>query len=222
VGAHASAGAHVGAPLHVVVRRSTFNVQPSTFNLQRSTFNPARPSPRAARLILPRLAPRPKPLRSGGVTRRGRTCQCGRTCRYLPTRCRPTFNVQRATFNPSRPSPRAARLILPRLAPRPKPLRSGGVTRRGRTCQCGRTCRYLPTRCRPTFNVQRATFNPARPSPRPSPQTFEVGRSHPAWAHMPVRAHMSVPTYTLSSDVQRATCNLQPRAPLASPLAPNL
>jgi hypothetical protein len=119
VGAHASAGAHVGAPLHVVVRRSTFNVQPSTFNLQRSTFNPARPSPRAARLILPRLAPRPKPLRSGGVTRRGRTCQCGRTCRYLPTRCRPTFNVQRATFNPSRPSPRPSRLVLPRLAPHP-------------------------------------------------------------------------------------------------------
>jgi hypothetical protein len=141
VGAHASAGAHVGTYLHVVVRRSTCNVQPST--------------------------------------------------------------------------PRA-----PRLAPRPKPLRSGGVTRRGRTCQCGRTCRYLPPRCRPTFNVQRATFNPARPSPRPSPQTFEVGRSHPAWAHMPVRAHMSVPTSTLSSDVQRATCNLQPRAPLASPLSP--
>jgi hypothetical protein len=162
VGAHASAGAHVGTYLHVVVRRSTFNVQPSTFNLQRSTFNVQPSTP-----LAPRLAPHP-------------------------------------------------------LAPRPKPLRSGGVTRRGRTCQCGRTCRYLPTRCRPTFNVQRATFNPARPSPRPLPQTFEVGRSHPAWAHMPVRAHMSVPTYTLSSDVQRATCNLQPRAPLASPLAPNL
>jgi hypothetical protein len=42
-------------------------------------------------------------------------------------------------------------------------------------------------------------------------------RRHPARAHMPVRAHMSVHPSTLSSDVQRATFNLQPHAPLAAP-----
>ena len=118
MGAHASAGAHVSAPLHVVVRRSTFNVQrshvqPSTFNLQ--PLSPLASSPHA-----PRLAPRPKPLRSGGVTRRGRTCQCGRTCRYLPTRCRPTFNVQRSTFNvqPSTFNLQRSTFNPSRLAPR--------------------------------------------------------------------------------------------------------
>ena len=66
-------------------------------------------------------------------------------------------------------------------------------------------------------------LSPHPPSPRPSPQTLEVGRSHPARAHMRVRAHMSVHPCTLSSDVQRATCNLQPLSPLASsPLAPRL
>jgi len=62
--------------------------------------------------------------------------------RCVPPRCRPTFNVQRSTFNPSRliPSP------LPSL-----PVR----TQR----------RCVPPRCRPTFNVQRSTFNPSRPSP---------------------------------------------------------
>jgi hypothetical protein len=167
VGAHASAGAHVGTYLHVVVRRSTFNVQPSTFNLQRSTFNPSRPSPRPS-------SPRPSP----------QTFEVGRShpaWAHMPVRAHmsvPTYtlssDVQRATCNLQPLSPLASRR------------------------------------------------SPHPPSPRPSPQTFEVGRSHPAWAHMPVRAHMSVPTYTLSSDVQRATCNLQPRAPLASPLAPNL
>jgi hypothetical protein len=36
-----AAGAAALRPLHVVVRRSTFNlnVHPSTFNLQRATFN---------------------------------------------------------------------------------------------------------------------------------------------------------------------------------------
>ena len=173
---------------------------------------------------------------------RGRTRQCGRTCRCIPPRCRPTFNVQRSTFNlnPLASSPRAARLIpsrliLPRLAPLPKPSRSGGVPRRGHTRQCECTCRHPPPRCRPTFNVQRATFNPSRlipsrrsphplsprplsprplsphpPSPRPSPQTLEVRRSPPARAYTPVRTHMSVHPSTLSSHLQRATFNLQP------------
>ena len=45
-------------------------------------------------------------------------------------------------------------------------------------------------------------------------------RRHPARAHMPVRAHMSVHPSTLSSDVQPATVNLQPLAPLAAAAAP--
>ena len=45
-------------------------------------------------------------------------------------------------------------------------------------------------------------------------------RRHPARAHMPVRAHMSLRPYTLSSAVQRATCNLQPLTPLAAAAAP--
>ena len=79
-------------------------------------------------------------------------------------------------------------------------------------------------------------LSPHPPSPRPSPQTLEVRRSPPARAYTPVRVHMSAPTSTLSSHVQRATCNLQPLAPhplaplassprasssLASPLSPN-
>ena len=50
------AGAHVGAPLHVVVLRATRNLQRSshvprpTRNLQPATFIPSRPSPLASRL----------------------------------------------------------------------------------------------------------------------------------------------------------------------------
>ena len=154
-------------------------------------------------------------------------------------------HVQRATCNlqpliPSRLSPHASR-----RSPLPKPLRTGGVPRRGHTRQCGRTCRCTPPRCRPTFNVQRATFNPSSPhasrlSPLASPQTLEDGRSPPARAHTPVRAHMSVHptridraaslvlgTHTsagahvgapLHVVVRRSTCNVQPSTPHASRL----
>ena len=66
-------------------------------------------------------------------------------------------------------------------------------------------------------------LSPHPPSPRPSPQTLQVGRSPPTRAHTPVRAHMSVHPCTLSSHVQRATFNLQPArlAPRASRLIPS-
>jgi hypothetical protein len=173
-GIHASASAHVGTHLHVVVPRSTCNVQPSTPRAS----SPRASSPRAARLIpsrlvLPRLAPLPKPSRSGGVPRRGHTRQCECTCRHPPPRCRPTFNVQRATFNPSRLIP--SRLIPSRRSPHPLSPRP---------------------------------LSPHPPSPRPSPQTLEVRRSPPARAYTPVRTHMSVHPSTLSSHLQRATFNL--------------
>ena len=88
---------------------------------------------------------------------------------------------------------------------------------------------------RATFNLQPSTLlphplaplasrlSPHPPSPRPSPQTLQVGRSPPTRAHTPVRAHMSVHPCTLSSHVQRATFNLQPArlAPRASRLIPS-
>ena len=150
------------------VQRATFNLQP-----QPSCLIPSRLSPRASRLILPRLAPLPKPSRSDGAPRRGHTRQYECTCRHPPPRCRPTFNVQRATFNPSRliPSRRSPHPLSPRpLSPRP--------------------------------------LSPHPPSPRPSPQTLEVRRSPPARAYTPVRTHMSVHPSTLSSHLQRATFNL--------------
>ena len=144
---------------------------------------PLASSPRAARLIpsrlvLPRLAPLPKPSRSDGAPRRGHTRQCECTCRHPPPRCRPTFNVQRATFNPSRLIP--SRLIPSRRSPHPLSPR--------------------PLSPRP--------LSPHPPSPRPSPQTLEVRRSPPARAYTPVRTLMSVHPSTLSSHLQRATFNL--------------
>jgi hypothetical protein len=64
-----------------------------------------------------------------------------------PPRCRPTCNVQRSTFNPSRLTPPSPQPPLPVWAQR----------------------RCTPPRCPPTFNVQRSTFNPSRLAP-PSPQ----------------------------------------------------
>jgi hypothetical protein len=146
------------APLHVVVPRSTCNVQPAT---------PRAASPRAA-----------APLRPSTWSSHVQRATCNlqpraphprapqRRC--APPRGRPTFNVQRATCNParripSRLSPRPARRIPARLAPPPRwpPL----PVRAQRRC--------APPRCRPTFNVQRATCNPARRipsrlSPRPA------------------------------------------------------
>ena len=70
-----------------------------------------------------------------------------------------------------------------------------------------------PTRCRPTFSVQRSTFNSSRLSPLASPPR----------ATAPAADLGAAPLhpYTLSSHVQRATFNLQLLTPLAPRLAPS-
>ena len=112
--------------------------------------------------------------------------------RCAPPRGRPTFNVQRATCNParripSRLSPRPARRIPARLAPPPRwpppPVRAQ---------------RCAPPHCRPTFNLQRATCNPAR--------------------RIPSRCGTAAPLHVV---VPRSTCNVQPSPPLASRLIPS-
>jgi len=74
-----------------------------------------------------------------------------------------------------------------------------------------------PTRCRPTFSVQRSTFNSSRLSPLASPPR--------AIAPAAGLGAALLRPYTLSSHVQRATCNLStPHAsrPSPRPLAPLL
>ena len=107
----------------------------------------------------------------------------------------------------SRLSPLTSRLIPSRLSPRsslasclipsrliPSPL-SPLPVRAQRRC--------APPRCRPTCNVQRATFNPSRLIPFATVPAAGPGAT-------PLRPS------TLSSHVQRATFNLQPLSPLAS------
>jgi hypothetical protein len=248
-------GRSAAAPLHVVVPRSACNVQPSTPHA-------SRPSPRPLAPLLP------LPV------------WAQRCC--APTRCRPTFSVQRSTFNPSRLSPLASppRAIAPAaglgaallrpytlsshvqratfnlqpltpLAPRLAPSRHCSRCRSGRSAAaplhvvvprsaCNvqpstphasrpsprplapllplpiwaqRCC--APTRCRPTFNVQRATFQPLTPlAPRLAPSRHcsrcRSGRSAAAPLHVVV---------------PRSACNVQPSTPHASrpsPLASRL
>jgi hypothetical protein len=215
-GIHASASAHVGTHLHVVVPRSTCNVQPSTPRAS----SPRASSPRAARLIpsrlvLPRLAPLPKPSRSGGVPRRGHTRQCECTCRHPPPRCRPTFNVQRATFNPSRlipsrliPSRRSPHPLSPRpLSPHPPSPRPSPQTLEVRRSPPARA--YTPVRTHMSVHpstlsshLQRATFNLSTLSSHLQRATFNLST---------LSSHLQRATFnlsTLSSHLQRATFNL--------------
>jgi hypothetical protein len=94
-------GRSAAAPLHVVVPRSTCNVQPSPPRPSRLSppASPLSPHPRAPHPLPPPPPPLP-PL----PVRAQRRC--------TPPRCCPTFNVQRSTFTPSplRLSPLASRL----------------------------------------------------------------------------------------------------------------
>jgi hypothetical protein len=118
-------GRSAAAPLHVVVPRSTCNVQP---------FNPSRLSPLAS-----------PPSRHCSRCRSGRSAAAPLHVVVPRSAC----NVQPSTPHASRPSPRPLAPLLP------LPV------------WAQRCC--APTRCRPTFSVQRSTFNPSRLSPpRPS------------------------------------------------------
>jgi hypothetical protein len=244
-------GRSAAAPLHVVVPRSACNVQPSTPHA-------SRPSPRPLAPLLP------LPI------------WAQRCC--APTRCRPTFSVQRSTFNPSRLSPLASppRAIAPAaglgaallrpytlsshvqratfnlqpltpLAPRLAPSRHCSRCRSGRSAAaplhvvvprsaCNvqpstphasrpsprplapllplpvwaqRCC--APTRCRPTFSVQRSTFNPSRLSPLASPPRAIAPAA--VWAQRCCAPTRCRPTFS----VQRSTFNPSRLSPLASP-----
>ena len=179
------------APLHPSTLSS--HVQRATCNLQ--PLIPSRLSPHASR-----RSPLPKPLRTGGVPRRGHTHQCGRTCRCT----RRGSTAQRRSYWAHTP-------VRAHMSVHPSTL-SSDVQRA--------TCNLQP------LIPSRLTPLASRLTPLASPQTLEDGRSPPARAHTPVRAHMSVHPSTLSSDVQRATCNLQPLipsrlSPLAARLSPN-
>gem|GEM_PF-2786545 len=134
-------------------------------------------SPRASRLAPHPLAPHPSP-RPPPPVRPQRCC--------APPRCRPTFNVQRSTFNPSR--------LIP--SPRPPP-----PVRPQRCC--------APPRCRPTFNVQRQPSTPRASSPRHGPRC-RYGRS----AAAPLRRPAAL------SPLTSCPSHLLPLAPLASCLSP--
>jgi hypothetical protein len=140
---------------------------------------------RSLRLTAPRLAP----------SRHCSRCRSGRSAAaplhvVVP---RSACNVQPSTPHASRPSPRPLAPLLP------LPV------------WAQRCC--APTRCRPTFSVQRSTFNPSRLSPLASPPR--------AIAPAAGLGAALLRPYTLSSHVQRATFNLQPLTPLAPRLAPS-
>jgi hypothetical protein len=100
-------GRSAAAPLHVVVPRSTCNVQPSPPRPSRLSppASPLSPHPRAPHPLPPPPPPLP-PL----PVRAQRRC--------TPPRCCPTFNVQRSTFTPSPLSPLASRLAPLAASPR--------------------------------------------------------------------------------------------------------
>ena len=130
----------------------------------------------------------------------------------------------------SRLSPLTSRLIPSRLSPRsslasclipsrliPSPL-SPLPVRAQRRC--------APPRCRPTCNVQRATFNPSRLIPFATVPAAGPGatplRPYVAPPPSPLEPHplATAPAAgTLHVVVPRATCNVQPSTPLASRLA---
>ena len=157
------------------------------FNVQRSSHL----SPRASRLsplaMAPAAGPGAAPLRPD-------------------PRCRPTCNVQRSTFNPSRPSPHPLAPRASRLAPRaPAPAIAGPGAAPLRPSTL-------------SSHVQRATFNLQPLAPlAPHPLAPRASRLTPL-AMAPAAGPGAAPLRpsTLSSHVQRATFNLQPLAPLAS------